>query len=1272
MEALHPSAVSRSSVFYRVSSILLALFLIQPIPNKISKQNKNLAPKTIASSVSFAQPQLAPLLLSQNVWTVDETKVLGTMLDPNPDGSFTLPPKRRVMGLARDPENKEGLYQTANGNWHGRPTDAIQERIVDNFKGEIAMTANLQAALFKIVNQIASNPSLTSENWPAVVSSAAFKEKVQQETAVIGKTLDQVLYIVEQLGNQITSKKLKVKKPGALQTAYAELMQIFLGPDEVIVEGFASGLNANGDWASTGFPISIIGNDFHVLGSDLYGRVIAAGRNVKRFKVGDMAVFQTSMHDKDDPNAHGGHPGKLKSYHITGYEDPIGTFTDFYKNDAMAFMPVTEEEVKKKVQVLDGGKIRTGATVEEMSSYGLVLPTVEHSLNRLGVAKNSVVIMEGGNGGTGRYGIQAAKARGAYVIGVVSSEARGQEVMQLGADAYINRRDSQLVQVDDALWMIDKFLKTETTVPEIEHSMVLDEEFDLGKLREKLENLITFLKTTTLQEAIKKTSLILEGVSKKEAGFYYTENYKRLETSINKLLSIEKLQPGFVFRSVQVLNANATHEDMRKVNEDYVESVKKAVKQIWKTNGLTRKSFLADAVINFMGTQTYGRHAMSVRAGDFLNGDDLGGSTASFGGGSGFKVQYPGQEGITNIDTMMKRISKYRRRAGIDDHIKKVVVMVGERDGAKVEVEEMVSSPGRKVLVVVRSEKDLQRVLEWGLLREGIDGIINTSAPKQKIIVEGDVESKIEQLQALRKSSLVRQPTAIVVETKEEKNKIIASPSFNKDLDVVYSRDDDYVVTSLAEMDVDDIERQKVEDQKAGIKRNYVFLVQNKGEKGKVLNFYMKVNKWVKRGMFHKKRDIFLEPYTIQANLDNPMPETPMPLSYTPTQAELKAQGKKERAYAAWLNNDARGLGKAIWLHWGKGSSPDLVFGRAGWPTSMASLIYVLDRFGQVAVRGDMSNKMYDFDIRHFWMFQKVILTATQAMIGTHYASPRESLDAHKLVKEGVVKLAPVTVYPWEQTGKAQEEMVKGKNVILIGSPKAGLQSLKEVQAENIKRFSVELGSEDQATREAAAAQLHYQASLLADKAIADYSQVQGLIDLLAKPATCGVCVEPETFEQIKQAWGNPKVHTMESQNAREFEIALPGGIHLDILTPLDREKDSALVTHLNKRDEGIQQVEIFTTDVAKVVEVINANKSVLGSGTSTEKPFPGITGENVAFQLLKLKSGGRVLMEFVQASAEQIAQLESDQRTSARVERKGPFSGDWLTGVLASLESSI
>src|SRR6185436_19925427 len=68
-----------------------------------------------------------------------------------------------------------------------------------------------------------------------------------------------------------------------------------------------------------------------------------------------------------------------------------------------------------------------------------------------GVGTDERVFVEGAAGGTGTYAVRCARARGARVTGLVSTDAKGRRVLERGGHAYVNRADPELAGVFTAV-----------------------------------------------------------------------------------------------------------------------------------------------------------------------------------------------------------------------------------------------------------------------------------------------------------------------------------------------------------------------------------------------------------------------------------------------------------------------------------------------------------------------------------------------------------------------------------------------------------------------------------------------------------------------------------------------------------------------------------------------------------------------------------------------------------------------------------------------------
>lgn len=192
-----------------------------------------------------------------------------------------------------------------------------------------------------------------------------------------------------------------------------------IGPDEVLVQVMAAGVNYNGIWAGLGQPVNILkahGLDYHVAGSDASGVVWAVGSAVRDWKVGDEVVLHCN---------HLLEPGVSDLQTIWGYETPDGAFAQFTRVQAQQLLPKPKD-----------------LTWEEAASYGLTYFTAHRMLiDRAEIEPGEDVLIWGGAGGLGVFAIQLCRVAGARAIAVVSSDEKAELAMSLGAHGTINRRD---------------------------------------------------------------------------------------------------------------------------------------------------------------------------------------------------------------------------------------------------------------------------------------------------------------------------------------------------------------------------------------------------------------------------------------------------------------------------------------------------------------------------------------------------------------------------------------------------------------------------------------------------------------------------------------------------------------------------------------------------------------------------------------------------------------------------------------------------------------
>ncbi|MBA3299544.1 MAG: crotonyl-CoA carboxylase/reductase [Thermoleophilaceae bacterium] len=201
------------------------------------------------------------------------------------------------------------------------------------------------------------------------------------------------------------------------------------GPLEVVVRVMAAGVNYNNVWAALGKPVSVFryhpDEDHHIGGSDASGVVWKVGPGVTRWTPGDEVLIHCNQASYEDPEVHGLDPMAAPSQRIWGYETSWGSFAQFTKVQAQQLIP----------------KPRS-LTWEEAASYGLVYFTAYRMLiDQCELQAGHRVLIWGAAGGLGVFATQLCAATGAECVGVVSSDAKGELVMKLGAKGYINRGD---------------------------------------------------------------------------------------------------------------------------------------------------------------------------------------------------------------------------------------------------------------------------------------------------------------------------------------------------------------------------------------------------------------------------------------------------------------------------------------------------------------------------------------------------------------------------------------------------------------------------------------------------------------------------------------------------------------------------------------------------------------------------------------------------------------------------------------------------------------
>jgi len=125
---------------------------------------------------------------------------------------------------------------------------------------------------------------------------------------------------------------------------------------------------------------------------------------------------------------------------------------------------------------------------------------------------------------------------------------------------------------------------------------------------------------------------------------------------------------------------------------------------------------------------------------------------------------------------------------------------------------------------------------------------------------------------------------------------------------------------------------------------------------------------------------------------------------------------------------------------------------------------------------------------------------------------------------------------------------------------------------------------------------------------------------------TVGLAVQPERFERIREASGSPQLAEVPpEQDAQEFEIHLPGGLSMDILTTRDPAGSGAIAKYLQKFGEGVQQIEYRCANVDRATQIL---RDKFGTAPIYPATRAGADGTRVNFFLVSAPSAGKVLIE--------------------------------------------
>jgi hypothetical protein len=180
-----------------------------------------------------------------------------------------------------------------------------------------------------------------------------------------------------------------------------------------------------------------------------------------------------------------------------------------------------------------------------------------------------------------------------------------------------------------------------------------------------------------------------------------------------------------------------------------------------------------------------------------------------------------------------------------------------------------------------------------------------------------------------------------------------------------------------------------------------------------------------------------------------------------------------------------------------------------------------------------------------------------------------------------------------------------------------------------LQRAMEGMSSKDPEVRMTSVTEIHHIGRALADHAVFPWWEDPELFSLLEGGSpfvTVGLAVSPERFEKIREACGSPRLAEVPpDQDALEFELHLPGGLSMDVLTSKDPAGSGAIAKFLQKFGEGVQQVEFRCQDVDRATQILQEKFSLKPIYPATR---PGADGTRMNFFLLSAPGASKVLVE--------------------------------------------
>jgi len=178
------------------------------------------------------------------------------------------------------------------------------------------------------------------------------------------------------------------------------------------------------------------------------------------------------------------------------------------------------------------------------------------------------------------------------------------------------------------------------------------------------------------------------------------------------------------------------------------------------------------------------------------------------------------------------------------------------------------------------------------------------------------------------------------------------------------------------------------------------------------------------------------------------------------------------------------------------------------------------------------------------------------------------------------------------------------------------------------------MSSNDPEVRMTSATEIHHIGRASADHAVFPWWDDPELFSLLegGHPfVTVGLAVTPQRFQKIREACGSPRLAEVPpDQDAQEFELHLPGGLSMDVLTSKDPAGSGVIARYLQRFGEGVQQVEFRCKDVDRATQILQQKFALKPIYPTTR---PGAEGTRINFFLLTAPGASKVLIELYESA---------------------------------------